>query len=50
MAAPSNNANIVRSNVRITLFLVRTTRMGNRAIHRRPNLLGVLSTAHLTYD
>jgi hypothetical protein len=39
--APSNNPKMIRLDVRITLFLVRPTRMGNSAIHRRPNLLGV---------
>src|ERR1700742_437663 len=40
--APKINAIIVRSNVRITLFLVRATWMGDGAIHRRPDLLGIL--------
>src|ERR1700749_4692281 len=32
---------MVRSNVRIALFLVRAARMGHGPFHRRPNLLGV---------
>src|SRR5215213_6781952 len=40
-AAPNINARMIRLDVRITLFLVRTARMGYRAIHRRPNLLGI---------
>ena len=40
--APNNNARMIRLDVRITLFLVRTTWMGYRAIHRWPNLLGIL--------
>src|ERR1700750_891509 len=40
-AAPKINAKMIRLDVRITLFLVRTARMRYRAIHRRPNLLGV---------
>src|SRR6202795_533731 len=39
--APNINAKMIRLDVRITLFLVRTTWMGNRAIHRWPNLLGI---------
>ena len=39
--APKSNAKMVRSNIRITLFLVRPARMGYGAIYRRPNLLGV---------
>ena len=39
--APKINARMIRLDVRITLFLVRTARMGYRAIHRRPNLLGI---------
>ena len=31
---------MVRLNIRITLFLVRAAGMGDRAIHRRPHLLG----------
>src|SRR4029077_17950448 len=41
-AAPNINARMIRLDVRITLFLVRTTRMGHGAIHRWPNLLGIL--------
>ncbi len=40
-AAPKINAKMIRLDVRITLFLVRTTRMGYGTIHRRPNLLGI---------
>src|SRR6202048_5119931 len=40
-AAPKINAKMIRLYVRITLFLVRTARMGYRAIHRRPNLLSI---------
>ena len=39
--APKINARMVRLNIRITLFLVRAAGMGDRAIHRRPHLLGV---------
>src|SRR5207237_8626047 len=39
--APSINANMIRLDVRITLFLVRTARMGYSPVHRRPNLLGI---------
>src|SRR6478735_9631431 len=39
--APSINANMIRLDVRIALFLVRTARMGHSPIHRRPNLLGI---------
>src|SRR5437879_660565 len=39
--APSINANMIRLDVRITLFLVRTARMGHSPVHRRPNLLGI---------
>ena len=39
--APKINATMVRLNIRITLFLVRTARMGYGPIHRRPYLLGV---------
>src|SRR4051812_3954307 len=38
---PNSNARMIRLDVRITLFLVCATRMGNCAIHRRPNLLGI---------
>ena len=40
-AAPKINAKMIRLDVRITLFLVRTARMGYGAIHGRPNLLGI---------
>src|SRR4051812_47567067 len=40
-AAPKTNARMIRLDVRITLFLVRTARMGYSPIHRRPNLLGI---------
>ena len=40
-AAPSINARMIRLDVRITLFLVRTARMGYSPVHRRPNLLGI---------
>src|ERR1700689_5211418 len=39
--APKINAKMIRSDIRITLFLVRPARMGYGAIHRRPDLLGV---------
>src|SRR5450432_4061801 len=39
--APSINAKMIRSDVRIALLLVRTTRMGYGPSHCRPNLLGV---------
>src|SRR4051812_12321583 len=39
--APSINANMIRLDVRIALFLVRTARMGHSPVHRRPNLLGI---------
>src|SRR5438309_2894432 len=39
--APSINASMIRLDVRITLFLVRTARMGYSPIHCRPNLLGI---------
>src|SRR6187399_1636588 len=39
--APSINARMIRLDVRITLFLVRTARMGDGPVHRRPNLLGI---------
>src|ERR1700716_383522 len=39
--APKINAKTIRSDIRITLFLVRPARMGNRAAYRRPDLLGV---------
>src|SRR3954471_18345380 len=39
-AAPNINARMIRLDVRITLFLVRTTRMDYSAIHRQPKLLG----------
>src|SRR5258708_22230226 len=39
--APQINAKMKSSDVRITLFLVRPARMGYRAIHRRPDLLGI---------
>src|SRR5882757_1564974 len=39
--APNSNAKMIRLYVRITLFLVRTTWMSYRAIHRWPNLLGI---------
>src|SRR4029078_7088142 len=39
--APSINARMIRLDVRITLFLVRTPRMGDSPVHRRPNLLGI---------
>src|SRR6266478_5769380 len=35
-AAPNINARMIRLDVRITLFLVRSTRMDNSAIHRFP--------------
>ena len=41
-AAPKINAKIIRSHIRITLFLVRAAWMGYGPIHRRPNLLGIL--------
>ena len=41
-AAPKINAKMIRLYVRIALFLTRTAGMGYRAIHRRPNLLGIL--------
>src|SRR5437899_3621265 len=40
--APRTNASMVRLDVRITLFLVCATWVGNRPIHRRPNLLSIL--------
>src|SRR2546430_1611559 len=40
-AAPKTSAKMIRLDVRITLFLVRTARMGYGPIHRRPNLLGI---------
>ena len=40
--APKINAKIIRSHIRITLFLVRAAWMGYGPIHRRPNLLGIL--------
>src|SRR5258708_18364836 len=40
-SAPSINAKMIRSDVRIALLLVRTTRMGHGPSHRRPNLLGI---------
>src|SRR5579871_972640 len=40
-AAPKINAAMTRSDVRIAMFLVRTTRMGYGPSHCRPNLLGV---------
>src|SRR5882724_11585615 len=40
-AAPKISAKMIRLDVRITLFLVRTARMGYGPIHRRPNLLGI---------
>src|SRR5581483_11867036 len=40
-AAPNANATMVRSDVRIALFLVRTTRVGYGPSHCRPNLLGI---------
>jgi hypothetical protein len=39
--APKINAKMIRSDIRITLFLVRPTRMGYGAINRRPDLLGI---------
>ena len=39
--APKINAKMIRSDIRITLFLVRPARMGYGATHRRSNLLGV---------
>ena len=39
--APRTNAIMVRLDIRIALFLVRTARMGHGPIHRRPNLLGI---------
>ncbi len=39
--APKINAKMIRSDIRITLFLVRPARSKRRAIHRRPNLLGI---------
>src|SRR5487761_2446518 len=39
--APKINAKMIRLDIRITEFLMRAARMGYRAIHRRPNLLGV---------
>ena len=39
--APNINAKMIRSDIRITLFLVRPARMGYGAIHRRPDLLGI---------
>src|SRR3954452_9523932 len=41
VVAPSINARMIRLDVRITLFLVRTARMGYSPVHRRPNLLGI---------
>src|SRR3954454_4127975 len=41
-AAPATNATMAHSNIRITLFLARPTRMGNGTIHRGSDLLGVL--------
>jgi hypothetical protein len=41
VAAPNINARMARSNVRITLLLVRPAWMGHRAIHRRSDLLRV---------
>src|SRR3954447_21882726 len=40
-ATPSSNATMNRSDVRIAMFLVRTTWVGNGPGHRRPNLLGI---------
>src|SRR3954454_16212701 len=42
-AAPAAkiNATMAHSNIRITLFLARPTRMGNGTIHRGSDLLGV---------
>src|SRR4051794_19865186 len=37
-----NTLKMVRSNIRITLFLVRATRMGHRTVHRWSHLLGIL--------
>src|ERR1700761_8620470 len=39
--APNTNATMIRLDVRITLFLVRTTRVGHRPTDSGPNLLGV---------
>ena len=39
--APKINAKTIRLDIRITLFLMRPAWMGHRAIHRRPNLLGI---------
>src|SRR6195256_5998605 len=39
--APKINAKMIRSDIRITLFLMCPARMGYGAIHRRPNLLGI---------
>src|SRR3954453_2470786 len=41
-ATPKLNAKRIRSNVRIAVFLVRTTWVGYGPIHGRPNLLGIL--------
>src|SRR5258708_24028045 len=40
--APKINAKMIRSDVPITLFLARPTRMGNGTIHRGSDLLGIL--------
>src|SRR6478609_6118979 len=40
-AAPNINARMIRLDVRIALFLVRTAWMGHSPINRRPNLLGI---------
>src|SRR5581483_9258541 len=40
-AAPNANATMVRSDVRIALFLVRATGVGYGPSHCRPNLLGI---------
>jgi len=39
--APKINAKMIRSDIRIALFLVRPARVGYGTIHRRPDLLGV---------
>ena len=39
--APKINAKMIRSDVRIALFLVRAARMRYGTIHRRPHLLGI---------
>ena len=39
--APKINANMIRSDIRIALFLVRAARVSYGSRHRRPNLLGI---------